>query len=145
MNYYDNPSTSKTLSNAELMLLEIISQAKEISGYAIGKLVEERQYRVWADIGTTSIYTGLEKLKRKGLVTSRLDTAKRGKGPLRTARAGYFTSCSTRGRGMLHHRPWLRYQTLTRISPCKRAFRAKSERLLARRRNLGPVLAVSFR
>ena len=84
MDYYSDSPTAKKLSNVELMLLEIISQAKEISGYAIGKLVEERQYRVWADIGTTSIYTGLEKLKRKGLVTSRLDMAKRGKGPLPT-------------------------------------------------------------
>ena len=61
MDYYNDPPRSKELSNVELMLLEIISQAKEISGYRIGKLVEERQYRVWADIGTTSIYTGLEK------------------------------------------------------------------------------------
>ncbi len=82
MDYYNDSPTAKKLSNVELILLEIINQAKEVSGYRIGKLVEERQYRVWADIGTTSIYTGLEKLKRKGFVTSRLDTAKRGKGPL---------------------------------------------------------------
>jgi DNA-binding PadR family transcriptional regulator len=82
MNYYNDPLTARKLSNVELMLLQIISQAGEISGYAIGKLAEERQYRVWADIGTTSIYTGLEKLKRKGLVTFRLDVGKRGKGPL---------------------------------------------------------------
>lgn len=69
-------------SNVELMLLQIISQGEEISGYRINKLVKEREYRVWAGIGTTSIYTGLEKLRRKGLVTSRLDVGKRGKGPL---------------------------------------------------------------
>jgi DNA-binding PadR family transcriptional regulator len=64
------------------MLLQIISQAGEVSGYKIHKLVEEREYRVWADIGTTSIYTGLEKLRKKRLVISWLDRAKRGKGPL---------------------------------------------------------------
>lgn len=73
---------SDHISNVEFMLLQIISQAREISGYEIGKLIEERQYRVWADIGTTSIYTGLEKLRGKRLVTSYLDLAKRGKGPL---------------------------------------------------------------
>jgi DNA-binding PadR family transcriptional regulator len=70
------------VSNAEFMLLQIICQAGEISGYKINKLVEERQYRIWAGIGTTSIYTGLEKLRKKGLVASRLDVAKRGKGPV---------------------------------------------------------------
>lgn len=72
----------KPLTNAQFMLLQIISQAGEVSGYKIHKLVEEREYRVWADIGTTSIYTGLEKLRKKRLVISWLDRAKRGKGPL---------------------------------------------------------------
>ncbi|MDP2895154.1 MAG: helix-turn-helix transcriptional regulator [bacterium] len=66
------------------MLLQIICQAGQISGYKINKVVEERQYRIWAGIGTTSIYTGLEKLRKKRLVTSCLDVAKRGKGPLPT-------------------------------------------------------------
>lgn len=72
----------RRLSNAEFMLLQIVCQAGEISGYKINKLVEERQCRIWAGIGTTSIYNGLEKLRNKRLVTSRLDVAKRGKGPL---------------------------------------------------------------
>ncbi len=82
MNYKKPRPRIKPLTNAQFMLLQIISQAGEVSGYKIHKLVEEREYRVWADIGTTSIYTGLEKLRKKRLVTSHLDTEKRGKGPL---------------------------------------------------------------
>lgn len=70
------------LSNAELMLLQIICEKGEVSGYEIDKLVEERGYREWADIGTTSIYTGLEKLRKKRFVESYLDIEKQGKGPL---------------------------------------------------------------
>ncbi len=70
------------ISNVELMLLQIIYQQEEICGYEIDKLVKERDYREWADIGTTSIYTGLEKLRKKGFVRLRIDEEKRGKGPL---------------------------------------------------------------
>ncbi len=96
MKYKQAPAQATNISNVEFMLLQIVSQAGEISGYSINKLVEERQYRVWAGIGTTSIYTGLERLKRKGLVTSRVDMSKRGKGPLPRK------SCLTRrGRAVL--------------------------------------------
>jgi DNA-binding PadR family transcriptional regulator len=64
------------------MLLELVSEKRGISGYELNKLVEARGYRNWADIGTTSIYLGLEKLKKKGLMESRLDTEKTGRGPL---------------------------------------------------------------
>ena len=70
------------ISNVELMLLQIIYQQEEICGYEIDKLVKERDYREWADIGTTSIYTGLEKLRKKRFVRLRIDKEKRGKGPL---------------------------------------------------------------
>lgn len=82
MLYKREQAGHEQISNAELMLLQIIKQAGETSGYAINKLVEEREYRVWAGIGTTSIYTGLENLQRKHLVSSRIDVAKKGKGPL---------------------------------------------------------------
>jgi len=82
MSYKPRRIESLSLSNAEFMLLQIIAQSGEISGYRINKLVGEREYRAWADIGTTSVYTGLARLARKGLVRSRLDMAKRGKGPL---------------------------------------------------------------
>lgn len=67
------------LSNAELMLLELINEQKEISGYDIELLVRERGYRNWADIGTTSIYVSLKKLTKKELVISYLLEEKSGK------------------------------------------------------------------
>ena len=70
------------LSNVEIVLLELISEETELSGYEIKKLVEARGYHKWADIGTTSIYVGLDKLRKKGLVTAYFDTAKKGKGPI---------------------------------------------------------------
>jgi DNA-binding PadR family transcriptional regulator len=82
MSYKRPKVESASLSNVEFMLLQIIAQCGEISGYRINKLVEEREYRAWADIGATSVYTGLARLARKGLVRSRLDMAKKGKGPL---------------------------------------------------------------
>ncbi|URA10271.1 PadR family transcriptional regulator [Thermospira aquatica] len=69
-------------SNVELIILHLISEKKSLSGYEINRLVEERGYRNWAEIGTSSIYIGLEKLENKGLVVSSLDTQKQGKGPL---------------------------------------------------------------
>jgi len=70
------------LSNVEFMLLQIIYQRGEISGYEVDKIVEEREYRKWAGIGMTSIYAGLKKLEKKQLVKSYIDTGKQGKGPL---------------------------------------------------------------
>ncbi len=69
-------------SNVELIILHLISEKKALSGYEINRLVEERGYRNWAEIGTSSIYIGLEKLENKGLVVSSLDTQKQGRGPL---------------------------------------------------------------
>ena len=72
----------KDLSNVELMLLQIICEKGELSGYEINQIVEARGYREWADIGTTSIYVSLEKLQKKNFVESYLDTNKQGRGPL---------------------------------------------------------------
>ena len=70
------------ISNVEFMLLQIIRQKGEVCGYEIDKIVKIREYREWANIGRTSIYTGLEKLAKKHLVTTFIDTDKQGKGPL---------------------------------------------------------------
>ena len=64
------------------VLLQIIRQKGEVCGYEIDKIVKIREYREWANIGRTSIYTGLEKLSKKHLVTTFIDTDKQGKGPL---------------------------------------------------------------
>lgn len=70
------------ITNVEFMLLQIICERKEASGYEINQLIKERGYREWVDMGTTSIYVGLKKLSNKQLVNSYLDTTKQGKGPM---------------------------------------------------------------
>jgi DNA-binding PadR family transcriptional regulator len=72
----------RKLANVELMLLELIFEGKEVSGYEINALVEKRGFREWADIGTTSIYIGLKKLEQKGLLESYVNMEKKGRGPL---------------------------------------------------------------
>jgi DNA-binding PadR family transcriptional regulator len=57
------------LANVEFMLLQIICEQSDISGYEISQLVKERKYKEWADIGTTSVYVGLNKLSKKQLVS----------------------------------------------------------------------------
>ena len=71
-----------SLTNAELMLLQIIKEHNEITGYEINKYVISVGYIEWADIGKTSIYTGLKKLEKKSLVTSFIAVDKMGKGPI---------------------------------------------------------------
>lgn len=79
MEYKRNPSQ---ISNVEFALLQLIAENNNISGYEINKLVEERGYKEWANIGATSIYTGLEKLNKKNLVAFYVHVQKQGKGPL---------------------------------------------------------------
>ncbi len=69
------------VSNVEFILLTLVHEKKKITGYQLNSLIEERGYKEWADIGTTSIYTGLKKLKQKGYVTSATDKYKKGRGP----------------------------------------------------------------
>ncbi|KKR18313.1 MAG: hypothetical protein UU65_C0002G0252 [candidate division CPR2 bacterium GW2011_GWC1_41_48] len=70
------------LSNSEFAILQLIAQSNGVSGYDINKTVDKRGYREWANIGTTSIYVGLEKLEKKKFVKSKLDSKKTGRGPL---------------------------------------------------------------
>ncbi|UUZ79330.1 PadR family transcriptional regulator [Paenibacillus sp. P26] len=72
------------LSNAEFMLLQLIAECKQASGYEINKLIDRRGYREWANIGTTSIYAGLKKLNDKGMIESEDAGEKSGKGPMPT-------------------------------------------------------------
>ncbi len=78
----DITTKSKRLSNVEFALLQLISENGELSGYEINKLIDKRGYREWADIGETSIYTGLDKLNKKELVEFYVYADKQGKGPL---------------------------------------------------------------
>jgi DNA-binding PadR family transcriptional regulator len=75
-------SYKNKLSNIEFMLAQIIWELETASGYRINKIIIERQYRNWADIGTTSVYSGLEKLRRRRLIDSKFMDKKSGKGPV---------------------------------------------------------------
>jgi DNA-binding PadR family transcriptional regulator len=69
------------LSHVEFIVLALIQEQPKTTGYQLNALVNERGYREWADIGTTSIYTALKTLKERGYVTSAMDRYKTGKGP----------------------------------------------------------------
>lgn len=70
------------LSNVEFMLLQLIAECGQASGYDLNKLIGRRGYREWANIGTTSVYAGLKKLQDKGLIDSAAHAVeKSGKGP----------------------------------------------------------------
>lgn len=70
------------LSNSEFILMQIIYDRDMISGYEINQLIKARGYREWADMGTTSIYAGLNNLNKRKLVTSYIDVDKQGRGPV---------------------------------------------------------------
>ncbi|MDR3562759.1 MAG: helix-turn-helix transcriptional regulator [Negativicutes bacterium] len=70
------------LSNVEFILLQFICDRPMVSGYEINQMIKARGYKEWADIGTTSIYVGLNKLSGKKLVTSHIDLEKQGRGPV---------------------------------------------------------------
>lgn len=70
-----------SITNPEYMVLALIFEKKEISGYVMNQLVEERGYRAWADIGMTSIYQSIKKLEKKALITGKLDKARNTRGP----------------------------------------------------------------
>jgi DNA-binding PadR family transcriptional regulator len=70
------------LTNVEIALLEIIKERSETTGYEIGQIIEERGYREWANIGKTSIYTGIKKLEEKNYISIKHLKKKAGKGPI---------------------------------------------------------------
>ena len=70
------------LTNTEFILSLLINENSKISGYKINKLIEERGYREWAGIGTTSIYKGLKKLEKIRCIKSQMDIKKKSKGPV---------------------------------------------------------------
>jgi len=71
-----------TLSNTELILLILINEHEEISGYKLNSIIEKYGYREWAGVGTTSIYVGLKNIEKKSLAKSKLDLNKTTKGPV---------------------------------------------------------------
>jgi len=71
-------------SNAELMLMQLISQSAGKTGYEINNWVRKIGYHNWAGVGKTSVYNGLNKLIKKGYLDARINAQKTGKGPIPT-------------------------------------------------------------
>ena len=71
-------------SNAELMLMQLISQSPNKTGYEINNWVRKLGYNKWAGVGKTSVYNGLNKLITKEYLNAHLNANKTGKGPLPT-------------------------------------------------------------
>lgn len=62
------------VAKVDLILLSIIIE-KPMHGYEVEQAINERHIRKWAAIGTSSIYAGLDRLEKKGLAKSQLDTS----------------------------------------------------------------------
>ena len=71
-------------SNAELMLMQLISQSPNKTGYEINNWVRKLGYNKWAGVGKTSVYNGFNKLTAKEYLTAHINTIKTGKGPFPT-------------------------------------------------------------
>ena len=69
------------MTNAELVILCLIAE-KPRHGYQIEQIIEARGMRDWTEVGFSSIYYLLKKLKEDGLIESRPEPAE-GRGPAR--------------------------------------------------------------
>jgi len=70
-----------SVTNAELAVLSLLAE-KPMHGYQIEQTITSRGMREWTEIGFSSIYYILEKLRSRGFVDSQLEPAQ-GKGPSR--------------------------------------------------------------
>ena len=71
----------RLLTNAELAVLGLIVE-RDMHGYEIEAVIQERGMRNWTEIGFSSIYHILGHLEREGLIGSRTEAAP-GRGPAR--------------------------------------------------------------
>ncbi len=75
------PRKTKTITDAELAVMSLLAE-KPMHGYQIDQIIEERGMRDWTNIGFSSIYYILEKLRTIGWLESALEYGE-GKGPAR--------------------------------------------------------------
>jgi DNA-binding PadR family transcriptional regulator len=75
------PRKTKTVTDAELAVMSLLAE-KPAHGYQIEQIIEERGMRDWTNIGFSSIYYILEKLRKIGWLDSVLKYGE-GKGPAR--------------------------------------------------------------
>ncbi len=77
----------KKLTNAELMLLGLVAEMPR-HGYQIEQVIEQRGMREWAQIGFSSIYFVLGKLKKAGFVEASTPEGKKAKKVFSSTEAG---------------------------------------------------------
>jgi len=75
------PWKIKTVTDAELAVMSLLAE-KPMHGYQIEQIIEERGMRDWTNIGFSSIYYILEKLRKIDWLESVLEYGE-GKGPAR--------------------------------------------------------------
>jgi len=75
------PRKTKTVTDAELAVMSLLAE-KPMHGYQIEQIIEERGMRDWTNIGFSSIYYILEKLRKINWLESALEYGE-GKGPAR--------------------------------------------------------------
>jgi Predicted transcriptional regulators len=73
--------SSKALTSAELAILGLVIE-RDMHGYEIEAVIQERGMRNWTEIGFSSIYHVLGLLEKGGSVSSRVEVAP-GRGPAR--------------------------------------------------------------
>lgn len=74
-------ATQRRTTDAELAILSLLAK-QPMHGYQIEQVIEERGMREWVEMGFSSIYYLLNKLKKAGLLESKLKKSS-GKGPAR--------------------------------------------------------------
>ena len=75
------PQKTKTVTDAELAVMSLLAE-KPMHGYQIEQIIEDRGMRDWTNIGFSSIYYILEKLRKIGWLKNVLEYGE-GKGPAR--------------------------------------------------------------
>ena len=58
------------MTQGETIILRML-ELRELYGYELEKIIEHNKIRRWSDIGFSSIYHILNKLEKKGFVSSR--------------------------------------------------------------------------
>jgi len=99
----------KTLSNLEYIILALVAE-KPVHGYQIEQTITERGMREWTDIGFSSIYHVLNKLRNSGALTCQTEAAND-----RPSRKIY--SITSLGEERLHSEVILRLSTPQPYSP----------------------------
>ena len=62
------------MTNAELVILSLVAE-QPVHGYQIEQIITERGMREWTEIGFSSIYYLLNKLEKKGWISSQIQNA----------------------------------------------------------------------